>query len=301
MARDHARLRLAIWSDDDFRQLPGDAQHLYWMLLTHPHLSYCGVVDWRPPRLSGWVGDWTTETVLAAADVLIERLYILVDEHTEEVLVRSFVRNDELMKQPKMATAMSTAHAAVGSVALRGVIVGEIQRLHREQPDLKGWGSAKASALLAKPSVDPSTYPCGKGSGKGSGNPSTKGSGNPLSNPSGKGSTNGSPTPCSLLPTPSSSTPSTSTAPPASRGRRMPDDFVLTEEMRAWATEHNFAQLDLELVTSEFVDYWRGVPGSKGSKTDWVATWRNRVREVAKRPTARAGTARRDGLKDWEL
>jgi hypothetical protein len=32
---------------------------------------------------------------------------------------------------------------------------------------------------------------------------------------------------------------------------------------------------------AEFCDYWRGVPGSRGCKLDWPATYRNRLREVA--------------------
>jgi hypothetical protein len=30
----------------------------------------------------------------------------------------------------------------------------------------------------------------------------------------------------------------------------------------------------------EFVDYWSAVPGSRGCKLDWLATWRNRVRQI---------------------
>lgn len=36
----------------------------------------------------------------------------------------------------------------------------------------------------------------------------------------------------------------------------------------------------------EFGDYWRGVPGQKGTKTDWLATWRNRCRELDDRGRA---------------
>jgi hypothetical protein len=53
----YARIGLSIWSDDEFRSLPGDAEHLYVVPLTHPELSYRGVVHWRPAELSGLVGD----------------------------------------------------------------------------------------------------------------------------------------------------------------------------------------------------------------------------------------------------
>lgn len=56
----------------------------------------------------------------------------------------------------------------------------------------------------------------------------------------------------------------------------------MTPEMIAWGRE-NFPHLDGDAITAEFVDYWRGVPGAKGTKTDWIATWRNQVRRVAER------------------
>ncbi len=47
-----------------------------------------------------------------------------------------------------------------------------------------------------------------------------------------------------------------------------------------------------ELVPQEtwerFRDYWRSVPGAKGRKLDWAATWRNWVRECRPPPTAAA-------------
>jgi hypothetical protein len=195
MAREFAPIKLAIWSDDSFRALSEPAQHLYFKLCTSPSLSHCGVADWRPSRIAALTRGQSADDVRAAGAELVANLYILVDEDTEEVLIRSYLRHDGLMKQPKMATAMATAHAAVASSVLRGVIVHELIRLRQDFPELNGWKSDKAAALLSKGSVDPSTYPLGKGS--------IKGIGNPNSNPSGEGSVKGSPTPAPA-PAPSS-------------------------------------------------------------------------------------------------
>ena len=35
-------------------------------------------------------------------------------------------------------------------------------------------------------------------------------------------------------------------------------------------------------VWNQFKDYWAGVAGSKGTKLDWFATWRNWVRKQKK-------------------
>lgn len=50
--------------------------------------------------------------------------------------------------------------------------------------------------------------------------------------------------------------------------------------MAEWAKKKT-PGVDLAAATEEFVDYWKGVPGQRGRKTDWEATWRNRMRVKA--------------------
>ncbi len=160
MAREFARVKLGIWDDDDFRDLPVTSQHLYFILLTSPSLTYCGTVDWRPARLSGMAGDWTKEQVETAAYTLAERRYVVIDESTEEALIRSFIRHDGLMMKPRMAVSMVNAHRAVASITIRGVIVHELLRLHEEDPSLGGWSDIHgkpgvALDLLEREPIDP--------------------------------------------------------------------------------------------------------------------------------------------------
>ena len=159
MARDHARINLAIWSDDDWRDLTPAAQHLYFVLLTQPTLTYAGVADWRPARLRALAGEWDGETFDRAASELARNLYIVVDEDTEEALIRSFVRHDGLMKQRNMAVSMVRAYEAIASKGIRGVFVHELGRLRESDPDLGGWVSC--SHLLDNRSFDPADYPTG--------------------------------------------------------------------------------------------------------------------------------------------
>ena len=65
------------------------------------------------------------------------------------------------------------------------------------------------------------------------------------------------------------------------RGTRIPEGFAVNDEMRQWANDNGLAHLDLQAITVEFVDYWVGVPGVKGVKLDWLATWRNWIRRKA--------------------
>jgi hypothetical protein len=64
---------------------------------------------------------------------------------------------------------------------------------------------------------------------------------------------------------------------PRKRGSRLPDDFQATLEMRAWAIK-NVPLVNVDIATETFKDYWRSVPGAKGVKLDWIATWRTWLR-----------------------
>lgn len=48
--------------------------------------------------------------------------------------------------------------------------------------------------------------------------------------------------------------------------------------------------LDPDAVFVRFVDYWKAQPGAKGRKLDWMATWRNWVRDQRVTPRLVAAT-----------
>ena len=72
------------------------------------------------------------------------------------------------------------------------------------------------------------------------------------------------------------------------RACRIPDPFVVTVEMRAWAASET-PGLDVDAHTREFVDYWRAESGAKAAKRDWVAAWRNWMRKAHRWNTPRPG------------
>lgn len=90
-------------------------------------------------------------------------------------------------------------------------------------------------------------------------------------------------------------TPSSTKKEGATRGSRVPDPFVITDELRSWA-EEEAPLVDIDRKTAEFVDYWAAVPGQKGVKLDWSRTWKNDMRkkqEFAERDRAKSKPARR--------
>lgn len=80
-----------------------------------------------------------------------------------------------------------------------------------------------------------------------------------------------------------------------SRGSRLPADFPTPAEIEFCKAER--PDLDAGLLAAKFRDYWLGVPGAKGRKCDWPATWRNFVRsEFSRAPPARASPSRAERL-----
>lgn len=100
-----------------------------------------------------------------------------------------------------------------------------------------------------------------------------------------------------LLPTP----PRTEEPKPStSRGSRLPEHWAPSPDLARWTVEHlgDPERCRTELAT--FRDYWIAVPGARGRKVSWEATWRNWVRRAAERggPAPRAGGNRQETTGD---
>lgn len=66
----------------------------------------------------------------------------------------------------------------------------------------------------------------------------------------------------------------------AERATRVKQDFEPSPENLA-KMQREFPNFDLKAETDKFIDYWLAQPG--GKKLDWQATWRNWIRNSAKR------------------
>ena len=74
-------------------------------------------------------------------------------------------------------------------------------------------------------------------------------------------------------------------------GARLPESWMLPDEAAKWtARELNWSQDRIAETEARFRDYWIAVPGAKGRKRDWIATWRNWCR----RDLDSGGKPRRD-------
>lgn len=165
MAREHGRIRYQTWSDDDFRALRGDEQRVFMLALTQPGLSYCGVVPFTLKRWAGLAADSTVPKLRRAVGRLQDARYVVVDEDTEEMLIRSFLRHDGILDSPNIARATVKDFANVGSKLLKAVLVVEVYRLLNEEPRVgheKTWEEVLAPWLAeSMPRTFPEGFPQG--------------------------------------------------------------------------------------------------------------------------------------------
>ncbi len=147
MAREHARIFLSIWKQDDFLALAMAEQWAYFALISSEDLSWCGVAPLLPSRLARLSRDGSNAKAAKALAGLEESRFILVDRETDEVAVRTFVRHDGIMKQPNVLCAAIKAWGKVHSLALREGIRDEFGKAYREGfPEGFGEGFGKAFA-----------------------------------------------------------------------------------------------------------------------------------------------------------
>jgi len=149
MARSYARIITAIWRNPAFRALDPMSQWLYVLLVTQPDISAVGMLPLTLRRWASLAVDCPMELVTRALDTLSARRFVTVDEATEEVLVRSFVRWDGGYTNRKRLPVIHRSALEVASAELRSVLRFELDRLGVEVDGLSDRASDSASASFA--------------------------------------------------------------------------------------------------------------------------------------------------------
>lgn len=158
MARSYANIVTAIWRDREFRTLPAAAQRTYLMLVTQPDISPCGILAMTLKRWSQNAADTPIESLSNDIAMLCAKRFLVVDDDTEEVLIRTFVKWDGGYKVPNRIKAILKSAAAIQSPALAQVVASELDKL-----GIDANPSGMASESLSEPIDDaisnPSTNP----------------------------------------------------------------------------------------------------------------------------------------------
>lgn len=126
MARSHARLLTAVWSNPDFIALDVAAQRLYFLLLSQPKATLCGVLDLVPGRWARLAGDTDTAGIEATLRRLDAARFIVVDEEHAELVVRTFIRHDGATRSWQLRTAMWASWEGISSPRIRALLVAEM-------------------------------------------------------------------------------------------------------------------------------------------------------------------------------
>lgn len=129
MARSYANIFTAIWRDPDWRALDRGDQQFYVLLVTQPNISAAGMLPMTTGRWAAMADDSTADTIQVSLRKLAAARFIAVDEMTEELLVRSFVRHDNGYGNRKRRVVIESAAGEIESRTLRQVLAVELVRL----------------------------------------------------------------------------------------------------------------------------------------------------------------------------
>lgn len=115
MPRTFARLRTRIWHDPEFLERTAGAQRLYMLLISQDTLNLCGVTAYTPKRLSRLASNTTPAAVAKDLRELDKHGFVIVDDDTEEIWVRTFLKWDGVLDTPNSVIAMSRDYATIRS------------------------------------------------------------------------------------------------------------------------------------------------------------------------------------------
>ena len=139
MAREYARYLARTHRDDDWHRLTTAHHDAYMALLSDEDITWAGVVPHIPARYAALAADLTDKKVLKLWSDLAHQRMLVIDAAAGEVLVRSFLRHDNVLAKPNLTKAFIRALGKVRSDTIRKAIRAELGRLFEEQPDLAGW------------------------------------------------------------------------------------------------------------------------------------------------------------------
>lgn len=130
--RSHGRILVSIWRDRDFIARSVAAQRCYMMLLAQKDINNAGV---QPLMVRKWAkaSEETAEAdIVRALNELQAHRFVCYDTDTEELLIRSFIRNDGIAKQPNVLKNALRVAPQTESPRLRAALADELDSLRRK-------------------------------------------------------------------------------------------------------------------------------------------------------------------------
>lgn len=316
MARGHGRILTSIWEDTDFQNLDESEQRLYLFLISQPNLNHAGLLDLTLRRWSRKARGLTVSELEKRIHTLEQARFIVVDDDTEELLIRSFIRNDGVWRMPKVMGAAVSGALEISSKRLQQALLAEMNRIPlgelSNDPTKLRTGSEGPSIrqqvqhhiddlrrAFGTPNPDPTEGGSATPSDTSSGTPSdTPAEGGPKASTRGRAPTSHAHSPAPApAPAPAPTTvradvgeeTSGSGALNAERPDGLApidaDQFSLTDAMRRWAKRDGYSDLvDIDHATAQFVSHYRSTGARRSS---WPDAWQKWIRDDAKRAAER--------------
>lgn len=158
MANAAGFIQESIWRDEHWRQLSRSAQALYMQLLSQKELDCAGILPMQPNKWAKGCNGLTVEQVWMDLDELQGARFVYYDIDTDELFVRTYMRNSNVAKSPNMRRAATRAAVLVGSEFLRPLLAEEL----RAVGDAMGDRECLAAADQINPSgTPPEPFPNG--------------------------------------------------------------------------------------------------------------------------------------------
>jgi hypothetical protein len=158
VGRPYAKLFRDIWADADFCQLGPEPRYVYLFLISQPDLNAAGIL---PLTVRRWASRaaLTPVEIEGALSILTKHEYVLTDTGTEELLVRTFIRNDGLWRIPNTLYAVVRDAARTVSPTLRASLAAELGALPVDELTGKRAADMKAQVTTVVATLRPTLRP----------------------------------------------------------------------------------------------------------------------------------------------
>jgi hypothetical protein len=126
--RPFAKLYREIWRDGAFVDLDEGPQLLFLKLLSQTNLTAAGTLPLQPVRWANMTADNTAAIVRERVLSLHADRFVVADWDTEELLIRTAIRNDRVWnRSPKSQIGILRCALKVDSSHIRAVLADEIE------------------------------------------------------------------------------------------------------------------------------------------------------------------------------
>ena len=169
---DYGKLLSRIWSDPEFTAMGARSQQVYCLLISYPTRNVAGVLPLTLKRWTNSTADATIDNLTEALIDLAARNFIVIDWDTEEVLIRTYIRNDEVYRQPNLMKSARKFALQIESATLRWALHDELMRLpdHKDAHETERVAKTLVKGLtrtprepIAEPFHEPIAEGCGVG------------------------------------------------------------------------------------------------------------------------------------------